>query len=738
MPTVGPLTAGATVAIANSGGDKNGSYLNGGTWTNPAYGAVADGQVANSGSAASGVSSDLLKSSGHGFALPSTAQIVGILVEIKYTAYGSFSRSTYLPKGTGKSSGVLQGNGYYAFGGATDLWGATNWTPADINAASFGASLQFTSFNSNGSGYDVDSFRITVYWQTAPADVPKRYQYKVYRGGLFLGLLPQPKNRFKLPQEINTAGSQITVEVPVSVDTSGQPSSGAITDESGEVITDEAGNPLLTEGAVNLVSLGTGNSLIKNGNQIVVIEVSYYYPNGRVAFSGLMERWETVFGGTDGDNSISIMCYSDGSDMDNFLLLGSSNTYTVDQAQTSQNTSNSLSGPNDKFSGYNYYGQSWTVGAGVTNISAILVKLNGSGNLTLKVYDGPNMTTLLSTATLAVNTGGVAQDVQFNLPARVITAAGAVRFFTLTIDTGSITIYMQNTDVYPGGSAYNANYGGGSGGGAWAVLTGYDLYFKTFSSPGSTLADYPAQDPTTGIANAFMTDYKSRGGKISIATMQATGLSLPWKFNTQTVYEGLQSMLSICPAGFYYTVDVANAALTFKQSSTTADLLLVKGRHIAALRLAASIENVANNSYVSGGQVSGANIYGSKQDATSLGLYGQRLDRRSENRAITTAQVAAIAKTAVDTQKDEQYQTTVKVTDRYINTATIKNGMTVSFRGYGTFVDSLVLRIVRVEYEPDLVTLTLGALPPRLNLALEQITRGLLAQQTIANPSVPS
>jgi hypothetical protein len=100
--------------------------------------------------------------------------------------------------------------------------------------------------------------------------------------------------------------------------------------------------------------------------------------------------------------------------------------------------------------------------------------------------------------------------------------------------------------------------------------------------------------------------------------------------------------------------------------------------------------------------------------------------------------VQAVANSAVATQKDEQFQTTVKVTNKYLNLALLKNGMTVGLRGYGTFVDTLVLRIVRIDYEGDIATLALGALPRRLDLALEQVNRGLLAQQTIANPSAPS
>jgi hypothetical protein len=732
----GPLTAASTAAIPNTGGNNQGNYSEGGQWTNAANGAVDDGSSASAGGASTQVFTDHLKSAGHGFNIPAGAVVVGIVVEIKMTSNGMFLNAA-LTKGTSKNSSVLQGNGYRIFGSATDLWGTT-WTGAEVSDPTFGAKFWASTTSGNGGNVSVDSMRITVYWETAPADVPSRFFYKVFRNNAFLGLLPQPKNKFKVPQEINTVGSQISLEIPTTADTSRQPTTGPILLEDGTPLLDEAGNAILSEGAVSLVGLGNSNSLIKNGNQLVVVEVNYYYPNGRVAFRGTMERWEALFGGSDTDNIINVLCYSDGTDLDNYLLLGSANTYTADQQQNSQNTSNIiLNDSGEKGAGYNFYGQSFTVGAGVTNISAVLLKLQGAATVTVTLYESTAMQTVLGATTLAVNTGGGAADVQFNFPARVVATAGSVRFFTVTIGSGTIYIFMQNSNVYAGGSAYNAQYAGGGGGG-WGIFTNYDLYFRTYSSPGTTLATYPTQDPITGIYSAFMDDYVSRGGKMIKGTMQAAGLTVPWTFNTNTVYEGMQSMLSVCPAGFYYTVDLATNAVIFKQSSATADVLLVKGRHIAGLRLAASIENVANLAYVSGGQQSGANLYGTQQDGTSIAAYGQRLDRVSQNRAVTTAQVQAVANSAVATQKDEQFQTTVKVTNKYLNLALLKNGMTVGLRGYGTFVDTLVLRIVRIDYEGDIATLALGALPRRLDLALEQVNRGLLAQQTIANPSAPS
>ena len=98
--------------------------------------------------------------------------------------------------------------------------------------------------------------------------------------------------------------------------------------------------------------------------------------------------------------------------------------------------------------------------------------------------------------------------------------------------------------------------------------------------------------------------------------------------------------------------------------------------------------------------------------------------------AIGTSEVAEL--------KDEQYQTVVKVLDNQMDISSLHVGQIVGFRGHGSFVDQLLEQIVRIDYTPDEATLTLGLLPKRTLPEFERITRGLIAQQTIANPTSPS
>jgi hypothetical protein len=148
-------------------------------WSNPGSISAQDGSSASAAlNSFGGSPSNYLKGTGFGFSIPTGATINGILLEV-YRTGNSFitDSSVKLVKGgviggTDRSAGATwSATGWASFGGSTDLWGQT-WTPADINAASFGAVLSAatTALNATAS---VDAFRITVYY-TQPTTAVSR------------------------------------------------------------------------------------------------------------------------------------------------------------------------------------------------------------------------------------------------------------------------------------------------------------------------------------------------------------------------------------------------------------------------------------------------------------------------------------------------------------------------------------------------------------------------------------
>lgn len=732
--------------VADTGTAANGVAAE--IWATPANAKVSDGVFTTNTWPTGGDASNGLESTGFGFNIPAVATIDGIYVEfqrqgtnastyqLNLVKAGSIVSATAKPGSDGWPT--IGSEDWVGYGGATDLWGAA-WTPSDINNSGFGAVIYAVNTHGGGEG-DIDAVRITVYWHVGALDInknlPKRYLYKVYRNGQFLGSLPQVTTDFATSQDINTSGAQITVKCAVSADTSAQPNS-VILDETGAAVTDENGDPISDEGKPPQVDIGTSSALIRNGNHVVIWEYSYYHPQGIVVYQGTIENWGASYGGDGGDDEVTMIIYSDGQDMDEHIARPGNYSFTADQSQATQNASATIKGSTgDKDVSYNAYGQTFVVGGAVTNLGAITLLLKGTANVTVNVYDGPSSLNLLGTTRQGVSVAS-ATAVRIALPRRISVTAGVSYFFTVEVDGGqSITIYYKSGNPYASGDMYQRSFSIYS----WTVSSGNDLYFVTSSSNGLTTGSYTSVDPTTGMAEPLMDDYIGEGGLISYNTadIQATGLSLTYQVNANTVYEALQGILALCPDGFYYYVDMGLNRLIFKQASTTADVVLIKGRHLNDIKIVATTEYVANTVYVIGGTVAGNNIFTADQNQASIALYGQRIGRHNDSNILDTTTAHAVGASDVAEQKDEQYQTMIQVLDKTMDITTLKLGMVVGFSGFGNFPDSLLAMIVHIDYTPEVATLTLGILPKRQQTEVEQLTRGLIAQGSIGNPTTPS
>ncbi|MGB3075293.1 MAG: T9SS type A sorting domain-containing protein [Chitinophagales bacterium] len=125
-----------------------------------------------------------LETSGYGFAIPATATINGILVEVEKKASGGAmiqDNGVKLIK-----EGITVGNSmanpsnwpfadtYFSYGGETELWGV-DWLPQEINGEGFGVALASISYTCFGTGAPaisyLDNIRITVYYTDIATNV---------------------------------------------------------------------------------------------------------------------------------------------------------------------------------------------------------------------------------------------------------------------------------------------------------------------------------------------------------------------------------------------------------------------------------------------------------------------------------------------------------------------------------------------------------------------------------------
>lgn len=594
------------------------------------------------------------------------------------------------------------------------------------------------------------------------ADIKKSYDYKVYDGNIFLGLLPNVVSEFAYSQDINTAGSQITIDVGVSADISALASTTTIDDESSVALQDESGDNLLTEGSTSIVGVGLGQSLIKNGNRVIVYEYSRFYPNGKVMFQGVMERWEASFGGDQGEEKINVLVYSSGQDLDNYVI-GTGNVSIQNQSSATATISGGGWGSVVAQS----IKPSSTINVGVVSILASIPTGSPvsmyfqlcSGNPTLDTlniiagsatYTFGGSNAVIDTSSTSIISSLTPTSYTFTLPSNhLLTSPNSYYWLTWFGPYGGSNVVFETattgfTLTAPLDKLYHVNATINNA----SFSPAYDSAHPTLTTEiltigGNTTSTYTSSDPSTGMLESIMNNYSAQGGLLTYnsGSIDATGLSLTYTFTTNTPYEGIKAALSLAPDGFYYYVDLGSNILYFKASNTVADIIVTKSRDIDNLTVIATIENITNAVLFSGGIPAGGgttNIYSQFKDSTSIAKYGQHLKRISDNRVTLQPTANALGGSALAEGKDELYQTTVTILDNMMDITLLKPGLIVGFRAYGTFVDGLLAQIVRLEYTSESVKLTLGILPKRLVPEFEKITRGLIAQQTIANPTAPS
>lgn len=565
------------------------------------------------------------------------------------------------------------------------------------------------------------------------SDIRLDYRYDVYRNGIFLGTLPDVSSPYRHSQDINTAGSQISVTCKLDPTLDVNTQLPYILTETGEpILTEDGAFALVQEGTTDTIGSGTG-VLFQNGNTVKVIEISPYHINGKQLFSGRIDSWKLRVG-TGSEVSITLKLYSDGRDLNNVLVPGA-DAMILDQSQTSF-AGGQAAIDNSTAVGM---GQSFTVGVGVTNLSMIDLYLSLGGGVTssnvtlniLTMFGVPSLGTVTKTVT---NASAHVESFVFSTP--------------VTVTPGS-TYLIEITCSSPIGVGYldPAAYGGGNSWvnlpslGGWSFFASTDLYFKTYKTAFVTKTTYTAVDPSD-MAETLMDYYVASGGPVIKPSggYALTTFTTNFTFNVNTILEGIQQVAEVAPFDWYWFVDLGTSELQFKQTSTTADYVLNMGKHFKApFEFEATVENIMNLLYFTGAEVAGVNIFKTYSDQTSINTYGQRLGRYTNGLVDTTTSADLLGNSLVDEKKDEQYIAPVTISRETMDITLFKPGETVRLSGTGiNFIENMILRIARIDYLSTEAKLTLGVLPPRSSTFIKKIENDLQTLQQFANPLSPS
>ncbi len=142
-------------------------------WMNVANAAQLDGMMAVAPALTFPTVSDLLRTGGYGFSVPSSAYVTGVTLESRRRSLsngGLFEAPVRLvvgglPSNQNRSPGLWWPSTLTALtiGGPSDLWGRAGLTPAQVNAATFGVEfgVAYDSVSGNDWG-EVDAVRLSV------------------------------------------------------------------------------------------------------------------------------------------------------------------------------------------------------------------------------------------------------------------------------------------------------------------------------------------------------------------------------------------------------------------------------------------------------------------------------------------------------------------------------------------------------------------------------------------------
>lgn len=574
------------------------------------------------------------------------------------------------------------------------------------------------------------------------ATIQRRHEYRISSDGVFIGLIPNVTNEFEYTQEINTAGTEITIEVGQTLDTASE-APEIITTEAGDPITTESGYMLATERSNEIVGVAGSGAVIANNNDVEVYEISSDYPNGVLVFSGYISRW----GASSRGDKVLINCISYGKDLDDYIF---GNVSTA--LQVSQTTQNSDFG----FWGARKYGQTFLTGGAQTEIVQVILSIANSSTATqprtytLEIWNSPTESlaggTPLATASVVItDVYPNYQETSFIFAQALTVTPNTSYFFSLAIDSGSIfgdtstwgafeSTYLS--PLYADGKMYVGGFS------SWNSSDVDDFYFKIYSGTILTDASFTAADPS-GMIEEAMDSYNSQGGIVqyTASSIDNTGVSVDYDFRLATILEQIRKARELAPAGWYWYVDPATQTLYFKATPTTATHLFTLGRHLEEFSFEASVEDIVNNIYFTGGPTGGINLLKQYTDDDSLATNRRGMRRVNDNRilAANVASAEAISNSLMEENSTEEYRgSPITILADTYDISTIHPGDTVTIQGYSNFIDSTIFQITRLKRHRRYATLTLGRLPLVTSSYVDQIKRDLDSVQTLDNPNTPS
>jgi hypothetical protein len=300
------------------------------------------------------------------------------------------------------------------------------------------------------------------------------------------------------------------------------------------------------------------------------------------------------------------------------------------------------------------------------------------------------------------------------------------------------------------------------------TVLGYIAEFQRYilrDGSGNTTLTYSSYDPSN-ILKDVIDKYRALGGSIRYIadSIQLTGTTVSYTFNTNTVKEALDKIIELCPVGWYWRVD-PNGVIYLAEENDDADHTFTLGLNVENLETFRRVEDLVNGVFfVGAGNPALFKLY---ENSGSRDTYGRYERKIIDQRVSLAATASVISNREIDTKKDPEIRSRFTIIDnngprsRGYNIESIKPGQTLKVKNLKAGIRTVsywdiaiwdedvwdqtlttsaadVIQILSVEYSPDSVEIEASSRLPQIAKRIEDVQRNLENTQVVNNPTVPS
>lgn len=294
-------------------------------------------------------------------------------------------------------------------------------------------------------------------------------------------------------------------------------------------------------------------------------------------------------------------------------------------------------------------------------------------------------------------------------------------------------------------SQINTRYGSTETTSVTLMSYGYDLDQYLYDTPsGATTVVQNSVDPSTMVKNAL--DRFAAVGigtytKYSPISISPTLSVASYTYRANTYLEVIEKSLELSPTNWYWHADLGSNDIFFRKRQETATHTFFLGLHISSLNLRSSIEDTVNDVLFTGGEVTSGSTTSQlyRRYTRTPAPYTRRgLNRLSDGRVTLTSSADILAEGNIAENNSIQYKTSITILDGTYDIERIEVGDTVGYRNFGVpWIDSLVMQIVGLTYNPSSITLQLDTLSPAVPKRLQDLRRNQDNEATTTVPDSP-